>query len=60
MFPRIDAMDRVIHLIGKDGSASLNIAIRHKGFDVDTNFSIYDPDKEKGFAESWPSISFHS
>jgi len=30
------------------GSASVNLAVRHDGFDINTNFSIYDVDVEKG------------
>jgi hypothetical protein len=30
------------------GSASINIAVRHQGFDIKTNFSIYDLDTETG------------
>lgn len=33
---------------GPDGSASLNFAVRSKGFDVRTNFSIYDLDVKTG------------
>jgi len=29
-------------LSGLEGSASLNFAVRHEGFDIKTNFSIYD------------------
>ena len=41
----------VFHRIHSDdeiGSASLNIAIRYSGFDLDTNFSIYDLDMVAG------------
>ncbi len=40
----------VFHRIasGEAGSASLNFAVRHPGFDIDTNFSIYDLDTETG------------
>lgn len=40
----------VFHRIisGKEGSASLNLATRYEGFDVKTNFSIYDLDTETG------------
>lgn len=33
---------------GPDGSASLNFAVRSEGFDVRTNFSIYDLDVKTG------------
>lgn len=32
----------------EDGSASLNFAIRHAGFSIDTNFHIYDLDTNTG------------
>lgn len=40
----------VFHRIvsGPEGSASLNLAVRHEGFDVRTNFSIYDLNTETG------------
>jgi len=40
----------VFHRIvsGPDGSASINLAVRHEGFDVRTNFSIYDLNTETG------------
>lgn len=40
----------VFHRIrsGRDGSASLNLATRHEGFDISTNFSIYDLNMETG------------
>ena len=41
----------VFHRIRSDdkiGSISLNFAVRHDGFDIDTNFSIYSVDVEKG------------
>lgn len=40
----------VFHRIvsGKEGSASLNLATRFDGFDVKTNFNIYDLDTETG------------
>ena len=40
----------VFHRIisGKEGSASLNLATRYGGFDIDTNFSIYDLDTGTG------------
>jgi len=41
----------VFHRIHSDdeiGSASLNFAIRYSGFDLDTNFSIYDLDMVAG------------
>ncbi len=33
---------------GENGSASLNFAVRHEGFDVHTNFSVYDLDPATG------------
>jgi len=42
---------RVFHRIkscDKDGSASLNFAVHYKGFDIRTNFNIYDLDTETG------------
>lgn len=41
---------KVFHRIisGDDGSASLNFAVRGPGFNVDTNFSIYDLDTDSG------------
>lgn len=40
----------VFHRIqsGPEGSASINLAVRHEGFDVRTNFSIYDLNTETG------------
>lgn len=41
----------VFHRIKSDdklGSASLNIAVRHEGFDIATNFSIYELDTTSG------------
>jgi hypothetical protein len=41
----------VFHRVQSDeklGSASLNIAVRYGGFDIDTNFSIYDLNLETG------------
>lgn len=40
----------VFHRIvsGEDGSASLNFAVRLPGFDIDTNFSVYDLDTATG------------
>jgi len=40
----------VFHRIksGESGSASINFAVRHPGFDIDTNFSVYDLDVETG------------
>ena len=40
----------VFHRIisGQNGSASLNLATRYAGFDIKTNFSIYDLDIESG------------
>jgi len=41
----------VFHRIRSDektGSASINLAVHHNGFDLNTNFSIYDVDTEKG------------
>jgi hypothetical protein len=32
----------------KTGSASLNFAVRYEGFDIDTNFNIYDLDTASG------------
>ncbi|MGM0508988.1 MAG: hypothetical protein ACQERZ_07505 [Fusobacteriota bacterium] len=32
----------------KDGSASVNFAVRSEGFDIDTNFNIYDLNTETG------------
>jgi len=39
---------RVFHRIvsGENGSASLNFAVHHEGFDIRTNFNIYDLDQE--------------
>ncbi|HWR12141.1 MAG TPA: hypothetical protein VN445_09980 [Rectinemataceae bacterium] len=40
----------VFHRImsGDDGSVSLNFAVRLPGFDIDTNFSVYDLDTDTG------------
>lgn len=40
----------VFHRIvsGPEGSASINLAVHHPGFDIRTNFSIYDLDTETG------------
>jgi len=40
----------VFHRIttGKDGSASINFALRHPGFDINTAFDIYDLDTTNG------------
>lgn len=41
----------VFHRIKSDdqlGSASLNVAVRHEGFDIATNFSIYELDPTSG------------
>lgn len=40
----------VFHRIvsGSEGSASLNLATRYEGYDISTNFSIYDLDKDSG------------
>ena len=40
----------VFHRItsGPEGSASLNFAVRKPGFDIDTNFSVYDLDPATG------------
>jgi len=40
----------VFHRIvsGEEGSASLNFAVRLPGFNIDTNFSIYDLDTKTG------------
>lgn len=41
----------VFHRIKSDdklGSTSLNIAVRHKGFDIATNFNIYELDTTSG------------
>lgn len=32
----------------KNGSVSLNFAVRHTGFDINTNFNTYDVDVKKG------------
>lgn len=41
---------RVFHRIrsGPEGSASLNFAVHYQGFDLRTNFNIYDLDPESG------------
>lgn len=40
----------VFHRIvsGESGSASINLAVHHEGFDIRTNFNIYDLDVETG------------
>jgi hypothetical protein len=41
----------VFHLITSDpieGSASVNLATHYEGFDIETNFSIYDLDVDTG------------
>ena len=40
----------VFHRIvsGDEGSASVNFAVRYDGFDIDTNFNIYDLDIDTG------------
>lgn len=40
----------VFHRIrsGEEGSASINFAVRHPGFDIDTNFSLYDLNTDTG------------
>ena len=40
----------VFHRIqsGVDGSASINLATHHEGFDIKTNFNIYDRNTEAG------------
>lgn len=40
----------VFHRIvsGEEGSASLNIAVHYDGFDINTNFSVYDLNVETG------------
>jgi hypothetical protein len=40
----------VFHRIisGELGSASLNLATHHEGFDINTNFNVYDLDPETG------------
>jgi hypothetical protein len=40
----------VFHRIrsGERGSESVNFAVRHPGFDIDTNFSVYDLDAVTG------------
>lgn len=41
---------RVFHRIvsGENGSASLNFAVHYEGFDIRTNFNIYDLDPQTG------------
>jgi len=41
---------KVFHRIisGEEGSVSLNFAVRYPGFDIDTNFNIYDLDTATG------------
>jgi len=44
----------VFHRIKSDdklGSASLNVAVRHEGFDIATNFNIYELDTTSGSFE---------
>ena len=40
----------VFHRIksGPEGSKSLNFAVRYEGFDIRTNFNIYDLDVDSG------------
>lgn len=40
----------VFHRIisGEEGSASINLAVHHKGFDIKTNFNIYDLNPKTG------------
>lgn len=40
----------VFHRIvsGEEGSASINLAVHHEGFDIRTNFSIYDLNTDTG------------
>ncbi len=40
----------VFHRIttGEEGSASINLAVRHPGFNLKTNFNVYDFDAERG------------
>lgn len=40
----------VFHRIvsGEDGSASINLAVHHEGFDIRTNFNIYDLNTASG------------
>lgn len=40
----------VFHRIvsGEEGSASINLAVHHPGFDIKTNFNIYDLNTETG------------
>lgn len=35
-------------LSGQEGSASINLAVHHEGFDIKTNFSIYNLNTETG------------
>jgi len=42
---------KVFHRIASSrekGSASINIAVRHEGFDIRTNFNVYDLDERTG------------
>lgn len=41
---------RVFHRIisGEKGSASLNLAVHYQGFDIRTNFNVYDLDTSTG------------
>lgn len=41
-----DVFHRIVS--GENGSASINLATHHKGFDIKTNFNIYDLDIETG------------
>jgi hypothetical protein len=42
----VNVFHRIIS--GAEGSASLNLAVHYEGFDVNTNFSIYDLNTETG------------
>lgn len=42
----IDVFHRIVS--GEEGSASINLATHHDGFDIKTNFNIYDLDTETG------------
>lgn len=42
----VDVFHRIVS--GVEGSASVNFAVRHPGFDIDTNFSLYDLDTASG------------
>ncbi|MDA8426104.1 MAG: hypothetical protein M0Z80_08185 [Treponema sp.] len=41
-----DVFHRIV--TGDEGSASLNFAVRHPGFDIDTAFNVYDLDTSTG------------